>query len=117
MQEFLHLLLVTPPLAADGGATPGLFVVSATGLNSFLLVVSDASHGSGPMFQAPCALDIRVVQSTKAVVTDTGLDALVQVDLSTGNRVIISDATTGLGPKMNNPLAIVCWARGSSSPY
>jgi len=32
------------------------------------------------------------------VVTDRGLEAVVQVDPATGNRAIISDADTGSGP-------------------
>ncbi len=54
------------------------------------------SIGSGPGFQSPWG--IAVATDGDFVVIDSGLEAVVYVDQTTGDRTILSDATTGTGP-------------------
>ena len=54
------------------------------------------STGSGPGFGTP--LGIAVATDGDFVVADLGLAAGVHVDQPTGDRTIISDASTGSGP-------------------
>ena len=54
------------------------------------------SIGSGPGFVTP--LTIAVATDGDFVVADAGLEAVVHVDQTTGDRTILSDASTGSGP-------------------
>ena len=54
------------------------------------------SIGSGPGFAQP--LRIAVEADGSLVVTDLGLEAVVRVDQTTGDRTILSDANTGSAP-------------------
>ena len=52
--------------------------------------------GSGPAFVSPRGIAVEADGSL--VVVDLGLDAVVRVDPVSGDRTIISDASTGSGP-------------------
>ena len=78
----------TPPPAETTSAAPTLTSIAT---DSPIL-----SIGSGPAFVTPIA--VAVTADGMLVVTDVGLEAVVQVDPATGNRTIISDANTGSGP-------------------
>jgi hypothetical protein len=54
------------------------------------------SIGSGPGFVSPRG--IAVATDGDFVVADLGLEAVVHVDQTTGDRTILSDADTGSGP-------------------
>jgi streptogramin lyase len=54
------------------------------------------SIGSGPGFVTP--FGIAVATDGDFVVVDGGLVAVVHVDQTTGDRTILSDASTGSGP-------------------
>ncbi|WP_428264907.1 hypothetical protein [Haliangium sp.] len=45
--------------------------------------------------------------NNRALVFDFQLDALLSVDLTTGERVVISDDVTGNGPRLERPIALV----------
>lgn len=68
-------------------------------------IVSDF-FSSGVDFQSPddIALD---ASRARLVVTDDGLDAIVAVDVATGARSILSDATHGSGTALGNPQRLV----------
>ena len=75
-------------------------------------VISDAQTGAGPDFGEPLAVAIEIdptlgLPTGRALVLDTGLDALVGVNLTTGDRVVIADETTGTGPLLDDPLALL----------
>jgi hypothetical protein len=55
-------------------------------------------------FPTAIALD---VSNNRVLVLDITLDALVAIDLDSGNRTIISDDDTGTGTNLSNPAAIV----------
>jgi hypothetical protein len=42
-------------------------------------------------------------ENNRALVINKGLDALITVDLATGNRTTLADAATGTGPAFSNP--------------
>jgi len=56
--------------------------------------------GSGPGFINPLA--IAVATDGDFVVVDGVLEAVMHVDQTTGDRTILSDASTGSGPEQNS---------------
>jgi hypothetical protein len=68
--------------------------------------------GGGLGFVNP--VGIAILNPTSLLVTDigTGSNALVQVDMVTGNRTVISSATVGSGPAFIEPLSVVVSALG-----
>ena len=70
-----------------------------TGVRS---VVSIASRGSGPEFEAAQDLVVDAARN-RALVADSGLDAVLAVDLTTGDRTILSGPSTGTGPAIESP--------------
>jgi streptogramin lyase len=62
------------------------------------------SIGSGPGFEDP--VGIAVATDGDFVVIDPGLEAVVHVDQTTGDRTILSDANTGSGPGFEDPRGI-----------
>jgi len=94
-------------------------LVSDTELNVIFSVALDTGkrelfisnrHGNGPTLPNPKSL--RHTGSETALVLDSTLEALVSIDLATGNRHIISTAGSdnivevGSGPRMNSPIGI-----------
>ncbi len=69
------------------------------------------SIGSGPGFVTPVGIALEADGSL--VVTDSGLEAVVRVDQVSGDRTIISDASTGSGPGVVAPRGIAVEADGS----
>ena len=69
------------------------------------------SIGSGPGFVTP--VGIAVEADSSLVVVDLGLEAVVRVDPSSGDRTIISDASIGSGPGFVTPFDIAVEADGS----
>jgi hypothetical protein len=72
-------------------------------------VLSDQSTGSGPLFSSP--LDITLDTSTspaRALVTDSNfvVSRVLAVDLATGDRSVLSDASTGSGTAFVTPRGI-----------
>ena len=61
--------------------------------------------GIGPAFKFPRYIVINSA-GTMAYVTDYLLDALISVDLTTGDRTIVSDDDTGTGNDFSNPIGI-----------
>lgn len=68
-------------------------------------VVSDF-FSAGVDFSSPRDLALDAGRA-RLVVADLGLDAVVAVDIATGTRSILSDATHGTGPALGNPERIV----------
>ena len=50
-----------------------------------------------------------------AYVVDSSLDALISVDLATGNRVVVSDSGTGVGPNFSNPRSLILNGAGDTA--
>jgi len=69
------------------------------------------SIGSGPDFESP--FSIAVEADGSLVVVDFDLEAVLRVDPVSGDRTIISDASTGSGPGFESPLGIAVEADGS----
>ena len=65
--------------------------------------------GSGPAFMSP--FGIAVEADGSLVVVDSVLKAVVRVDPTTGNRMIISDNEMGMGPAFMSPfgIAVEAW--------
>jgi streptogramin lyase len=59
-------------------------------------ILSDNTHGTGPVFSDPTS--VTFAPDGSLLVGDTILDALFRVDPVTGNRTIISSRTVGTGP-------------------
>ena len=81
------------------------------------MIVSDKTTGSGPVFLSPAALAIEADGSL--VVTDDHhlfyrvTSALVRIDPVSGDRTIVSNDTTGIGPILWAPAALTIEADGS----
>lgn len=77
-------------------------------------VLADERTGAGPALGAgnDMALD---VAGGRVLIADPWLEdpGLVAVDLVTGNRAVISNATTGTGPALYHPQAVVVDAAGN----
>src|SRR5262249_58465445 len=73
-------------------------------------IVSDASTGGGPQFQAP--FDLAVEADGHAVVLDTHV--VLRVDPSSGERTIVSGGSIarGSGPALSQPAGIAVEADG-----
>lgn len=70
-------------------------------------VVSNTTTGTGPSFSKASGLKVDVA-SQVAWLIDYQLEAVLQVDLLTGDRFILSDnITNGIGQQFNFPFAIV----------
>jgi sugar lactone lactonase YvrE len=65
-------------------------------------VLADDSHGSGTDFTTPTS--IRVIDNSTAVVLDSSLRAIIELDLANGNRAIVSDnsGSHGIGPQFQS---------------
>ena len=90
---------IPPTLAAV------MTVDSGTGDRATL---SDHNAGAGPNFRFPRGVVFDSAHN-RALVVDTIpplLAAVVAVDLSTGDRAILSDDATGMGPNISSPLGI-----------
>ncbi len=80
------------------------------------MIVSDDATGSGPVFLSPAALAIEADGSI--VVTDErlfyrGASAVVRIDPVSGDRTIVSNDTTGIGPILWAPAALAIEADSS----
>ena len=77
-------------------------------------IVSDASHGGGTEFHNPTGVSAHPSNSNQVLVVNTGHGSdpfggggfVVAVDLSTGNRILVSGKGVGAGPKMIKPMRI-----------
>ena len=81
------------------------------------MIVSDDATGSGPVFLSPAALAIEA-DGSLVVADDHHLfyrvaSALVRIDPVSGDRTIISNDTTGIGPVLFSPTALAIEADGS----
>ena len=71
-------------------------------------ILSDNAAGMGPNFRFPRGIVLDSANN-RALVVDTippVLAAVMTVDLSTGDRAILSDNATGTGPNISSPLGI-----------
>ena len=81
------------------------------------MIVSDGTTGSGPVLLWPAALAIEA-DGSLVVADDHRLfyrvaSALVRIDPVSGDRAIISNDTTGVGPILFSPSALATEANGS----
>jgi streptogramin lyase len=67
--------------------------------------------GSGPVFRSPQALAVEA--DGRLVVVDDGRAAVVRVDPATGDRTVVSDASTGSGLPFAFPIGIAVEATGA----
>jgi DNA-binding beta-propeller fold protein YncE len=71
-------------------------------------ILSDSAAGMGPNFRFPRGIALDSA-TNRALVVDAIpplLAAVMTVDLSTGDRAILSDNATGTGPNLSSPLGI-----------
>ena len=69
-------------------------------------VVSDATTGTGTAFASPQGLALRPASGLDpghALVVDQTLDALILVNLDSGDRTVVSNASRGSGPAFSVP--------------
>jgi sugar lactone lactonase YvrE len=71
-------------------------------LDRNVTVISNESRGTGPLFQQPSGLTL---DGARALVTDTSLDSLIEVNLATGNRVELSPSAGQADLRVSSPLA------------
>lgn len=95
-------------VVADPSAGVLLAVDLASGART---VLSGESVGSGPAFGQPRAVifdagDEVAGVAARFLVVDAELGALFAVDAATGNRSVISDASTGTGPDLGAPVSV-----------
>lgn len=70
-------------------------------------LVASSSRGTGTDLAGPKGIALNTAE-TKAYVIDNSFsaDRLFEVDLTTGNRIILSDSSTGTGTNFSLPLAL-----------
>ncbi|MEM8816259.1 MAG: hypothetical protein AAGE85_10545, partial [Pseudomonadota bacterium] len=76
--------------------------VDLSGLNP-TSIVSSATQGSGPDIQSPTGIDY---DGVRALLLDSIADAVVDVNLATGDRNVFSNAANGAGPELDAPVGI-----------
>jgi streptogramin lyase len=81
------------------------------------MIVSAADVGSGPLFENPFSI---AVEAAGALVVVDGFDpvfggrrAVLRVNPRTGERLVVSDDTTGSGPRFEAPTGLAIAANGS----
>ena len=68
------------------------------------MLVSGSGAGSGPEFIQPMRVGVDASSGTvRVIVMDTGLGAVVEVDVDSGARTILSGPGVGSGPPLNVP--------------
>lgn len=86
-----------------------LYVDRKTGNRKFLTTSTQEGHGDGPPLGTR-SLEKDPLDPNRLFAGDFNLDAIFEVDLTTGNRRIYSSAITdtprGEGPPLNNPFGI-----------
>ena len=86
-----------------------LFVDRETGNRSYLTSSAENGRGAGPILGTR-GLTIDPNNPSRLLATDFALDAVIAVDIETGNRSIhssaISETPRGDGPPLNNPFGI-----------
>lgn len=117
---------VRTPVSGDGvGAGPALTGAADITLNgtgtSALVIADDGAFttvalstgdrasiptGTGPGVQTPSALTWDDANG-RALVLDDGVDALVAVDLATGDSIVISSSSDGLQPALSQPTDLI----------
>ncbi|MEO1336203.1 MAG: hypothetical protein AAFV29_11195, partial [Myxococcota bacterium] len=83
-------------------------LVSATFGDGNRTILSNPSQniGAGPPLDSPFALDLDR-NNNRVLVTDSGLDALMAVDIFNGDRSVISGRTKGTGVSLLSPQDVV----------
>ena len=71
-------------------------------------------EGTGPFFDQPEGIVLNST-GTIAYVVDASVDAIIAVDLSNGDRTIVSTSTTGVGTNFNRPRYIVLNPTGTTA--
>lgn len=69
-------------------------------------IISSSTVGTGVLFNFPMRGELDTTtnpSSPRMLLVDSGLDALVSVDITSGNRTIISDAANGFGTNFQFP--------------
>ncbi|MEO1233445.1 MAG: hypothetical protein AAFZ18_31575, partial [Myxococcota bacterium] len=96
-------------------ALPGVYAIDL--LTGLTRVFSGGTVGTGPAFdpelEGGIALD---AANSRLLVTDNGSNAIVAVDLATGNRSIFSD-NSNMGPAVETPFGIVVDGTGNRAFY
>lgn len=119
--RFQNVEAVAMQPAIEAANLPYRALVVDSGLNALIAVdlatgnrlrVSDPTLGTGPELDVPKAVAAELDVSTglptgRALVLDAGLGAVLAVDLTTGDRSVIADASTGTGPNLDEPVAML----------
>ena len=105
-------------LVADGGVDAVFQVDLGTGARRIVSGCPEAGDPC-PVAVVGTGVDfinlegIAILADGSFVVVDVGRDAVIRVDQFTGNRTILSDASTGIGPAFISPIDIVTDAFGT----
>jgi hypothetical protein len=94
--------------------TGRLFVLGSNGIRMRrvsggprLAAVSDANHGTGPLFSTTTQREAYDLSRDRLLVTDAGTPVqLLAVDVATGNRSVLSGDAVGSGPAFVAPLGV-----------
>ncbi|UTW47037.1 hypothetical protein [Bacterioplanoides sp. SCSIO 12839] len=116
----------TPPRALLVESASDRQIIAVDLSNGSRSILTDgANPASGPEFSAPESITLDTSTTTpRALLIDTVLDAVIAIDLSNGNRTILSNAddTTnqnlmvGSGPGLDNPRSITFDSSNPASP-
>ena len=91
-------------LGLDRGITKALFEIDMSTGNRTIL--SSNTLGTGILFEQPWALAYNPITDRAYVANDDNAgqtDEIIEIDLSTGNRTILSDVNNGSGPTFSSP--------------
>ncbi len=74
-------------------------------------IISDAVTGSGPNLSSPKSITLNSSENTLYVsdsewVSGDFVGSIIEVDIVTGNRTVVSDAMIGSGPSLSSPHSI-----------
>ena len=98
----------------DSGLDALVSVQLSDGNRTIVSQAGGSGRGTGPAFDSPRGIVLNPA-GTIAYVIDSVLEALVSVQLSDGNRTIVSDNSTGTGDAFGGPLAIALNPSGDAA--
>jgi hypothetical protein len=93
---------------------PGQYAVFSVDLNTGARTVISGGNGlqgTGPAIQVPRGIALDPIGTPRLLIADDGLDAVLAVDLATGDRTVLSSGlapnVSGAGPAIGNPEALI----------
>lgn len=101
---------------AYSGASLYAIDTSSTASEGQRTLLADATTGTGETLQLPAAITFDA-SADRLLVSDAGLDAVVAVDPTTGDRTVIAGNDAGSGPRIRGSLEAVAFDERGEQAY